>query len=168
MLINLKKEILRMASFKIIQSLSIVSGFLFLSISCSTPKEYTYFRTGEVRCVENDSRLVTVTSLHHGNSGEQAQMFAERNALENLLFKGIAGCYDVPIVADEQASMQAHKGFYDWLITGREYERYITDRTANPASSSKDLVTINMTITFDVPALRKEMEKQGVIKKFGI
>ncbi len=157
-----------MTTIKLLQALGIVSGFLFLSTSCSTPKEYTYFRTGEVKCVENDSRLVTVSSLHHGSSGAQAQMFAERNALENLLFKGIAGCYEVPIVADEQASMQTHKAFYDWLITGREYERYITDRTANPASSSGGLVTINMTITFDVQALRKEMEKQGVIKKFGI
>src|SRR5688572_27934991 len=140
---------MHMATFKLLPALSILSGFLFFSIACSTPKEYTYFRTGEVRCVENDSRLVTVTSLHHGTTGDQAQMFAERNALENLLFKGVAGCYDVPIVADEQASMKTHKAFYDWLITKREYERYITDRTANPASSSKDLVTINMTITFD-------------------
>jgi hypothetical protein len=157
-----------MISNKFLQILGVLSGFLFLVTSCSTPKEYTYFRTGEVLCVENDSRLVTVSSLHHGSSAAQAQMFAERNALENLLFKGIAGCYEVPIVADEQASIQTHKAFYDWLITGREYERYITDRTANPTSSSGGLVTINMTITFDVQALRKEMERQGVIKKFGI
>ena len=157
-----------MMSVKFLQALGIVSGFLLLSTACSTPKEYTYSRTGEVMCVENDSRLVTVTSLHHGSSSDQAQMFAERNALENLLFKGIAGCYEVPIVADEQASMQTHKAFYDWLITGREYERYITDRTAKLASSTGGLVTIDMTITFDVQALRKEMEKQGVIKKFGI
>ena len=157
-----------MTTIKMLQALGLVSGFLFLSTSCSTPKEYTYFRTGEVQCVGNDSRLVTVSSQHHGSSGEQAQMFAERNALENLLFKGIAGCYEVPIVPDEQVSMRTHSAFYEWLITGREYERYITDRTAVQASSSGGLVTINMKITFDVPALRKEMEKQGVIKKFGI
>lgn len=157
-----------MSMFKMLQALGLISGFFFLGTSCSTPKEYTYFRTGEVQCVENDSRLVTVTSLHHGGSGEQAQIFAERNALENLLFRGVPGCYDVPIVPDEQISLRTHSAFYDWLITGREYERYITNRTAVQASNSGQHVTVNMTLTFDVPALRKEMEKQGVIKKFGI
>jgi len=157
-----------MTKSKILKIIPLFAGLLLYCISCSTPKEYTYFRTGEVLCVGNDSRQVTVSSLHHGGSGDQAQMFAERNALENLLFKGIAGCYEVPIVSDEQASMRDHSAFYNWLINGREYERYITERTANQTSSSGGLVTINMTITFDVQALRKEMEKQGVIKKFGI
>ena len=153
---------------KINQVAGVFAGLLICSLSCSAPKEMTYFRTGEVNCVENDNRLVTVSSLHHGSSGAQAQMFAERNALENLLFRGIPGCYDVPIVSDEQASMRDHSSFYAWLIDAREYERFITDRGANQSAASGGIVTIDMTITFDVQALRKEMEKQGVIKKFGI
>ncbi len=146
-------------------------GFLLLgltALSCSTPQSLTYYRTGEVTCVRNDSRLVTVTSLHHGSDVTQAQLYAERNALENLLFRGIPGCYDVPIVNDEAASMKSHAGFYEWLIQSREYERYITERTLNTSGVSKGPVTVSMDITFDVSALRKEMESQGVIKKFGI
>jgi hypothetical protein len=57
--------------------------------------------------------------------------------------------------------------FYDWLVTQREYERFITERSVSSTSAGKNGVSVDETITFDVPALRKEMEKQGVIKKFG-
>ena len=140
----------------------------FALVSCSTPPTYNYFRTGEVTCVKNDARLVTVTSTYNAGTVSQAQLFAERNAIENLLFKGIHNCYEVPIVEDESVSISSHKSFYDWLIHQKEYERYITDRALESSKSSKDVVFVRETITFDVLALRKEMEKQGVIKKFGL
>ena len=126
-----------------------------------------YFRTGEVKCVTNDARLVTVASTYSAINATDAQLYAERNAIENLLFKGIAGCYEQPVVAKEAESMQAHAAFYDWLIMKREYERFITDRKLEVNSKKKKHVNITETITFDVPALRKEMERQGVIKKLG-
>jgi hypothetical protein len=144
----------------------IVSVFIVMIISLPGARAQ-YFRTGEVKCVSNDARLVTVASTYTAKSLADAQVFAERNALENLLFKGIAGCYDKPIVAKEAESMQAHAAFYDWLITKREYERFITERTVVTNSKKKKIYNITETITFDVQALRKEMEQQGVTKKFG-
>ena len=94
-------------------------------------------------------------------------MFAERNAIENLLFRGIPGCYDKPVVDNESKFRGDHEAFYNWLVMDREYERFITNRTADFAESG-DTVKASMKITFDVPALRKEMEERGVIKKFGI
>ena len=136
--------------------------------SCATPPpSYPYFRTGEVICVKNDARLVTLSSIYHAGNAVEAQKYAERNVIENLLFKGIAGCYDVPLIPDEQKSIQEHKAFYDWLVTQREYERFVTDRTMSSTSAGKNGVSVTETITIDVPALRKEMEKQGVVKKFG-
>ena len=136
--------------------------------ACSSPKQFQYFRTGEVTCVSHDSRLVKVSSIYTAGSSEQAQLYAERNAVENLLFRGIPGCYDVPIVADETKSLQSHDSFYDWLIDDREYERYITEKTADVSAPSGGSTRVTMNLTFDVPALRKEMENRGVIKKFGI
>ena len=120
-----------------------------------------------MKCVTNDARLVTVASTYSAMNATDAQLYAERNAVENLLFKGIAGCYEQPLVTKEAESMQAHAAFYDWLITKREYERFITDRKLEVNSKKKKQVNITETITFDVPALRKEMERQGVIKKLG-
>lgn len=146
-----------------------ITCFLGISLAaCSAPKQFQYFRTGEVTCITHDSRLVKVSSIYAAGSAEQAQLFAERNAVENLLFRGIPGCYDVPIVADETASLKSHDSFYDWLIDDQEYERYMTEKTADVSAPSGGSTRVNMKITFDVPALRKEMENRGVIKKFGI
>lgn len=141
---------------------------VFFLVICTVPfVSAQFFRTGEVRCVTNDARLVTLASTYTATNATDAQLYAERNALENLLFKGIAGCYDQPVMTKEAESMQAHPAFYDWLIMKREYERFITDRKLEIISKKKKQVKIMETITFDVPALRKEMERQGVIKKLG-
>lgn len=145
---------------------NIMGTFLLMAISMPGAMAQ-FFRTGEVTCVHNDARLVTVASTYTAKSLKDAQMFAERNALENLLFKGIAGCYDQPLITNEAASMQAHAAFYDWLIMKREYERFITERSVVTNSKRKKIYHITETITFDVQALRKEMEKQGVTKKLG-
>lgn len=136
-------------------------------ISCSAPKQFHYFRTGEVTCVSNNSRLVTVASIYQAGTSQQAQLFAERNAVENLLFKGVSGCYDVPLVDNETKSREMHPAFYQWLIENREYERFLTEKTSD-FHTSGETTRATMHLTFDVPALRKEMENQGVIKKFGI
>jgi hypothetical protein len=120
-----------------------------------------------VTCIANDSRLVTVQSLYTAGTNQQAQVFAERNATENLLFKGVAGCYEKPIVEDEAKFRSEHGAFYQWLVVDREYERYITEK-AGDFTNTGDAVRASMRLTFDVPALRKEMEQRGVIKKFGI
>ena len=145
----------------------IITAF-FLLVACSMPMASAqYFRTGEVRCVTNDARLVTLASTYTATNTTDAQLYAERNALENRLFNGIAGCYDQPVITKEADSMQEHPAFYEWLIMKRDYELFITDRKLDTLSKKKKQVKIMETITFDVPALRKEMERQGVIKKLG-
>jgi hypothetical protein len=143
--------------------MTVISCLSMTAAQGTTP----FFRTGEVKCVANDARLVTVKSMYTASTVADAQRWAERNAVENLLFKGVAGCYDVPLVADEASSFQQHQVFYDWLIVQREFDRFVTDRSVQSKKLKKKSYWVEETMTFDMVALRTELEKKGIIKKFG-
>jgi hypothetical protein len=168
------KNIMQMKTF--FYCINKISFLLFFSIvfclgfaACSTPPQTVdqYYRNGEVNCVQADDRIVTVQSEYTASSALKAEEFAVVNALENLLFKGVHNCRERALVNDESEWKREHSDYLDWLVERGEYARFVTERNkvAEIGNTSK---SVTMHISFDLDALRKDMEQKGVLRKFGL
>lgn len=143
-----------------------MGSFFLLLFSCGTTNKVSYQRTGEVQYVSSDTGTITVDSKGYASDLSTAVYYAERNALENILFKGIPGSNQrQPLIPNENKSWESHAAVLNKLLS-EDYPKYIMNsETLNVSNSGA--VSLQRTITFDINALRKYLEIEGVIRKFG-
>lgn len=129
-----------------------------------------YFdRTGEVECVKYEENVIHVVSTSRASTASEAAAFAERNAVENLLFKGIPKSnQEEPIVADELESLRKHKFFYEQFLEGRDYEKFIINSELRAKKGGGPAIQVRQYVEFDLKAMREHLESKGVIQKFGL
>ena len=88
----------------------VINTFLFLLFfACSTPKNVPFERTGAVTFMGvEESGTIILESEGVGVNLDQAIAHAERNAIENLLFKGIPGSTQrQPLVPKEYEALKS-------------------------------------------------------------
>lgn len=128
--------------------------------------QVSYLRNGETECVEHDGRLVYLASNQVGNSYQQAVFFAEKNALENLLFKGIANCIqEKPMVT--KFSDETDDFFYRFFDNA-DYVQFVVKSENLYRSKKKKVWTVKQLVQIDQTALRKYLIDKDIIKPFGI
>ena len=114
---------------------------------------------------------VTVTSSGFGKKRVNAAADASASAIYVLLFRGIAGSqYELPMITDEtkinnSVVQEILKGGYGSFIT----ESTLTDEVKQTRKTDgvKGVSDI-YRITINCDALRRYLEKNKVIRKFGI
>jgi hypothetical protein len=157
--------------YKIITILSLM--VLFGTISCTKKsinysQSFDYARSGKVIFLGNSKGLVTVSSEQTAESLSKAISFAEVNALENLLFKGVSSSpQENPMISDEVLAQKESPMVLKGLIFENGYKVFLTESQILQSFKDKGEVTVVQKVTFDIPALRKFLEKNEVIKKFG-
>jgi len=148
----------------------------FIILSCSTAKKpaeqavsYEYQRSGMVNLSGQQNGLLTVKSVQTAENINKAVVFAEINALENILFRGIPGSFQAdPVISNEKEAMAKSKKVLEDLIFNEGYRTFMTDSQLAERQDSKGAVTVTQQVTFDIPALRKHLEQNRVIRKFGL
>ena len=151
---------------KYIQFLALV--ILFLG-SCTPKMNVGYERTGRVKCIKHDRMTITLSSEGQAESVGKAVNFAERNAIENLLFKGIpASNQEKPLIDNESVAKNKNAAFFDEFIMNRGYQQYITESLIADDYQNGSYHLITQNITVDLTNLRDFLVKEGIIKKFGL
>lgn len=137
-------------------------------ISCSTPKNVSFDRSGAVEFIEQeDPQTITLKTSAFGSNLAQASAYAERNAIENLLYKGIPGSNQrQAIIADEIDARSKHGKRLDDLVKNK-YGEYLMSSEILYKQEAKDGVFVEKQVKFDLAALRKYLEKYEVIRSFG-
>ena len=137
-------------------------------ISCTPSKKLQFTRTGEVECEDYTTSVITVRSTARASDLSGAVYYAERNAFENLLFKGIPDCnLRTPLIENEGTFMSRYKSEFEQLINSN-YVKYIVKSSTLNSNTQKGITAITQLITIDLSALRKDLESRGIIRKFGI
>jgi len=140
-----------------------------LLVGCTTTKPIPYVRTGLVKSVDQDRQTITLTSEARAENAGKASYFAEINAFENLLFKGIPNSnQEKPLVSNESKSVSKHQAFYQDLLDKRGYERYVMSSLLNQKYESGGVHTVVQEIQIDLHSLRKVLEQNNIIKSFGL
>jgi len=148
-----------------------IFAFLFLSLflgACTTSK-IAYQRTGEVVYVGRDGNsTLTVESNGFGSNLNDAVFFAEKNTFENLFFKGVPNSnQQAPMIPNEHKAVQEHAAFFDSFFHSGEYRKYVISSNLLHKLNKKGM-SVTQELTVDIAALRKRLEQEKIIRKFGI
>lgn len=136
-------------------------------LSCS-PK---VFPVQSCVVVSERSSELTVRTSGYGKKKITALDAAEKNAIETLLFRGIPGTQNgSPLVGiDETAAKTEYAGYFDSLLkNGRHKSFIISSVPVTDYSWTKYRAwCVTADVVINVPALRKDLETQGIIRRFG-
>ena len=148
-----------------------VLGLLLLLNACKSPSQPVPFeRTGAVTFTgKEEMGTIMLYAEGIGSNLEEAIGHAERNALENLLFKGIPGSNQrQPLVPSEQEALSKNPAYFENLIRNRGYQRFVMESSIRENRSGKESNWVKQFIKFDLANLRKDLEQHNIIRKFGI
>jgi hypothetical protein len=129
---------------------------------------FSYSRNGKVTALNSNKNLLTVKSEQAAENYGKAVNFSEINALENILYRGISGSIqENPMISDEVIAQQKSRVILEGLIFREGYKVFMTESTTLEDYKSQNAISVVQKVTFDLNALRKFLEKNEVIKKFG-
>ena len=141
---------------------------LALGLPSCSPKVYTC--GNEVNLTLKPSAdLFTIGTSGCGKTSIDAKNSAEKAAVETALFIGFASHGNVqPIVENGTEAKQKHAGYFNELLSSGGYKRFITDNvTVSEIISKEKVVEVKLQLTLNYSALRRDLEQNAVIRKFG-
>jgi len=149
---------------------------IILISACSRPATQSansssarYERNGMVNFSNYSKNVLTVTSEQSAENLSKAIYFAEINALENVLFRGIPGSpSEAPIISDEVAAMKNNKQFLDTFIFETGTKTFVTNSETIVSNKQGGRVFVKQNVSFDLNGIRKYLEKNNIIKGFGL
>lgn len=139
--------------------------FILGLFHCS-PKSYS----GEVNFLYKESQgTIAVKSTGYGKNHEEAVRDAQFNAFKVILFKGIPGTeLNIPLIENESQARTNYKSYFNNFFESGNYTKFIMSST-----ESSNLIKLKGTkkITIDIKinynSLRKDLEQNQIIRKFG-
>ena len=144
---------------------------LLLLVACS-PK-ITSYPSAEVSYLsgESSSDQVAIQARGYASKSEDVKVDAEKRAFEYLLFRGIPDSPQrAPMVADANARKK-HDNFFTEFFDKQGYRNYMTETTAL-GSPVKDKEQKNyngyVKLKINIRSLRRDLEQQKVIARFGL
>ena len=150
---------------KILSILIIVAIFA----ACTPQLNMLYQRSGMVKCESHDKMTITLVSEAQAETLGKAIGFAERNAIENLLFKGIPNSnQEKPMIENESKAMNENGAFLDNFLVNNGYKNYITSSTIDDVMQGGSVRLVSQRVIVDITNLRKHLEANSIVKKFGL
>jgi hypothetical protein len=136
--------------------------------ACSKKIQPDYNAEVSFQAKDNDG-TITVRSFGYGTNDSNAIADAQKNALSVILFKGIPGSeLKQPLVTNEYESKNINSNYYKNLFDNKFSKTFImsTDVISplTKFNSTKRLI-VNIKINFN--SLRKDLENNSIIRKFG-
>jgi hypothetical protein len=131
----------------------------------------TCFHTyAQVSFVSQDGDNITVRTIGLGKKIAEATGIAEQNAFYIIFYRGIPGSAikDKLIDKPEDEAQRMNKDYFDAFFNNR-YHTFITSVVQNgkPMKEKHHKISASLDVTINVNALRKDLEENHVIRKFG-
>lgn len=148
-------------------SLLLLVSFLFLHCS----QKITIPLTAEVNVVnEVRNKTIEVRSIGYGNTNSEAMYDSERKAFDVLFFRGLPDTgVEKPLIGSNEAQLLLeHRSYFNNFFNNR-YKSFIMslNQTA-PFQKNKGVVSVVMDIKINLISLKRDLEDQGIIRKFGL
>ena len=146
---------------------SILWLIIILSISSCTKKP---IQTAEVNLINTAEGTITLRSIGYGKTEKDAFVHAEKQAFEIILFRGIPRSQvENPLIENEGEARSKHAAYLDNFFTEQMYKTFIMSSYTTTAFGKDKLHggRIALDIKINLFSLRKELEKNNLIRKFG-
>lgn len=149
---------------------SSLATIVIIGLQCCSPIIRT--DSGEVNFLYKEAQgTIAVKSTGYGSSRTEAVSDAQINAFKVLLFKGVPGTeLNIPLIENENDAKSIHSDYFKKFFEQGNYKKFMMSST-----ESSNLININIKgtkeISVDVKinynSLRKDLEQNQVIRKFG-
>ena len=124
----------------------------------------------QVNYLSNTGETMTLRAVGYGKNAMTASTDAELSVIKALMFHGIPDTQQsTPMVSrNETETMKENKKFLTKFFEG-EYQNIITRSVIVHKFGKNGIKKKNITldVTVNIRALRTELERNGVIRKFG-
>lgn len=145
------------------------SFFLLLIIihSCSLKIQPN---TAEVNFLYREaSGSIAVKCIGYGQNQRDAIANAQKNAFAIILFRGLPGTeLNIPLIDNESDAKSKHPDYFEKFF---DEERYKTFMMSSIESSNlirmKGIKKISVDVKINYNSLRKDLEQNSLIRKFG-
>ena len=119
-----------------------------------------------------NNSLINLRSVGYGNTEEDAKYDAMRRAVDMVLFQGIAD-HDSPVkdglISNPERAKETHKSFFKNFYGQREYMSFIPNSVlVSSGKKAKGIKPVTVNMSVNVRALRKRLEREGIVRKFGL
>ena len=142
---------------------------LCFMLACSAPSAFVYQRSGKVVCQKYEQDVIHLRAEASAETTAKAISFAERNAIENLLFKGIpASNQEKPLVANETEAMRQNPEYFNNLINKEDYQRFVMKSEIIENVAEQKAHFVKQLISIDLNAFRTDLEQNKIVRKFGL
>lgn len=146
---------------------------LCLLYSCTPKPAYNNIKTAETTFVESTGDgIVTIKAIGYGTDFGLAHADATQRAFETIMLRGLPHftALSRPMIESENSLNSSHPNFMQNFFDNDSHsqfiieqgETYIIEEFKKPKG-----VRIGNTFTINYAGLRRYLEKEGVIRKFG-
>lgn len=148
--------------------ISLLLFCFFISIIANAQKQKVS-TTAEVSYLgKSETGTVYLSSCGYNKKDKKTYLQAVRNAFETLIFRGIPGSeVNVPFVENEYETKEKNKKYFDELIDGGRYKSFITSISESQPTKEFKSKKVCLQMKINQVALRKDLEQNQVIRKFG-
>lgn len=147
---------------------SILVAMSILGLQSCSPKLQPY--SGEVNFLYKEAQgTIAVKSTGYGKNQSEAVADAQKNAFKILLFKGLPGTeLNVPLIENENDAKSKHGDYLRKLFDQENYKTFMMSSTESSnliKMKGTKKITVDLKINYN--SLRKDLEQNQVIRKFG-
>jgi hypothetical protein len=147
---------------------SILGLILILGLHSCSPKLQSY--TAEVNFLYKEAQgTIAVKSTGYGKNQTEAVSDAQKSAFKVLLFKGLPGTeLNVPLIENENEASSKHSAYFKKFFDEGNYKTFMMSSTeSSNLINMKGTKKITVDVKINYNSLRKDLEQNQLIRKFG-
>ena len=116
-----------------------------------------------------DQGTLSVRAIGYGKRVDEAVRAAEETAFWTLLFRGIPGSNQAQALVADMTEQQAEQtSYFQAFFTEGRYQTFMVESALAEASDRvKKTGRAVVEVTINLHALRRDLERNGVIRRFG-
>jgi len=145
----------------------VIVSFVLITSSCSMKT----MPSSEVNYISGKEGTITMRAIGFGTNQEDAIIDAEINSFNVILFRGLPESEQkiALIGTNESNEKERHKDYFNKFFTDKRYKTFmmssIPTSTLTRHKGGKKSIAVDVKI--NLLSLRKDLEENNIIRKFG-
>ncbi|AXG69977.1 hypothetical protein KORDIASMS9_02206 [Kordia sp. SMS9] len=147
----------------------LVAITVLFTVSCGE-KLYTPLTAELTVLNEQKHKTIALRSLGYGNTENEAIGDSERKVFEIIFFRGIPNTsVEKPLIGSNEASITSkHKAYFEAFFKGRYRSFVMSSYISSPYKKREKVFTGTTDIKINLMSLKKDLEDNNIIRKFGL
>jgi hypothetical protein len=152
-----------------LKKISALVLLVLLSVTYSCSKKT--LPTSEVNYLSGNDGTITMRAIGNGTNQQEAISEAEKNVINVLFFRGLPESEQkiALIGTNESEEIEKHKQYFEKFYTQKRYKTFIMSSipVSDFAKQNGGAKSLALDVKVNLVALRKDLEQNNIIRKFG-